>query len=699
MDVFEKCAEINTCLTQKNEKEAREKLIKLLDYLERNNISYDPLINHLIRLTGLYPYIKAENADWQDALVSELFKVETGDGFTTLHREQSDVLKKLLNGESIILSAPTSFGKSFIIDGLIALKKPRNIVILVPTIALMDETRKRLLRKFGKEYKIITTPDIDLEEQNLFIFPQERLFSYKEKLTSIDLFIVDEFYKVSNIYDKGRSDNLLKAIMKFEKIAKQRYYLTPNITTIKEMEKNAFIKKMEFIKKLDFNTVVQNIEHLYKDITKNKIKETVFEELIERTRNQKTLIYAGTYNEIKNVSNIAKATFPIKGGSLLTSFSNWLITNYGETYNLSKIITRGVGIHNGRLHRSLSQIQVKLFEETNGLDYIISTSSIIEGVNTSAQNVILWKNKNGKSKLNPLSYKNLIGRSGRMFKYFIGNIYLLDSPKEETEIQLEISFTDSIHGDVDIELDADYINDNHKEKIVKYNVAMTNLFGKKQFNKMKKEDMFQLKDCDMILKIAQNMHDEPIAWNGLRFLNSENENNWDHFLFKCLTFVKNCGTSHTNFVAFIKVLSKSWQKEIPKLLNELQDIIDIDLFFELERNVTFHLFAVLHDINIMYKYMFPDINCDISPFCAKVSHAFLPVIVYQLEEYGLPRMLSKKIQNSNVINLENKEKNIHDAIDAFLSIGIENVLKKTDHFDEFDTYILRNFYDGITINN
>lgn len=45
------------------------------------------------------------------------------------------------------------------------------------------------------------------------------------------------------------------------------------------------------------------------------------------------------------------------------------------------------------MHRSLSQIQVKLFEYTEGLDTIISTSSIIEGVNTQAEQVIVWSNK------------------------------------------------------------------------------------------------------------------------------------------------------------------------------------------------------------------------------------------------------------------------------------------------------------------
>lgn len=60
------------------------------------------------------------------------------------------------------MSAPTSFGKSFVIDAFIAIKQPINVVILVPTVALADETRRRICRKFSHQYKIITTTDVEL---------------------------------------------------------------------------------------------------------------------------------------------------------------------------------------------------------------------------------------------------------------------------------------------------------------------------------------------------------------------------------------------------------------------------------------------------------------------------------------------------------------------------------------------------------
>ncbi|MFL0138240.1 DEAD/DEAH box helicase, partial [Tenacibaculum maritimum] len=243
---------INNYLLVKDETNARNELIKLLDYHESNKIKYTPLINHLIRQTGLYPYMDIETSSWHDRYIYEVFKVDTGEERKlTLHREQSLLLKKLINGESLAVSAPTSFGKSFVIDSFISINKPRNVMIIVPTLALTDETRRRLYKKFANQYKIITTTDVELSEKNIFIFPQERAINYVDRIDKIDILIVDEFYKASSNFDKDRSPNLIKAILKLGKKAKQKYFLAPNISNLSE---NPFTKGMEFFS-LDFNTV------------------------------------------------------------------------------------------------------------------------------------------------------------------------------------------------------------------------------------------------------------------------------------------------------------------------------------------------------------------------------------------------------------------------------------------------------------
>ena len=691
MYIFNQCKEINNHLDLNNEDKARNQLIVLLDYMKSNSVEYSPIVNHLIRLTGLYPYINTDNAILEDRFIYDIFKVDTGsEEPLTLHREQSSLLKKLLDGKNLAISAPTSFGKSFVIDSFISIKKPNNILIIVPTIALMDETRRRIYKKFSHEYKIITTTDVELSNKNIFIFPQERAIGYIDVIKSLDLLVIDEFYKASFDFDKERSSTLQKAILMLGKKASQKYYLVPNV---EKLTSNLFTKNMEFIP-LTFNTVYLSIHDIYTEITLNN-KNAKLIEILNQHKDKKTLIYAGTYEEINTISELIKNSIPNSDLTKLKLFSKWLATNYTKDWNLTKVARRGMGIHNGRLHRSLSQIQIKLFEDEGGLTNIVSTSSIIEGVNTSAQNVIIWKNKNGSSKLNSFTYKNIIGRSGRMFKHFVGHVYLFDKPPVEDETQLTIEFPENSIPDVDEE---EYKNDLTKEqisKIIEHKENMYNILGKEIYDKLIKENSFQ-SSRELIEKIALDMVEDSNSWNGLTYLNSDPKN-WDNPLYKAIKMQAGWDTKYANFVYFTKILSLNWTKTIPELLLYLsKKSISIDLFFKLERNVTFKLAALLSDINILQKIIFKDKNIDISSFISRISHAFLPSVVYQLEEYGLPRMLSKKIHIAKVIDFEDEELNIHSIINKFNELGIEYIKNKVTAFDEFDLYILDYFYDGIS---
>src|SRR3546814_4687759 len=89
-------------------------------------------------------------------------------------------------------------------------------------LALTDETRRRLQKKFSDRYKVITTPDVELAENNILIFPQERALNYIDKLQRIDILIIDEFYKASVTYDKDRAPILLKAILELGNVASQK---------------------------------------------------------------------------------------------------------------------------------------------------------------------------------------------------------------------------------------------------------------------------------------------------------------------------------------------------------------------------------------------------------------------------------------------------------------------------------------------
>ncbi|MGV4461193.1 DEAD/DEAH box helicase [Ornithobacterium rhinotracheale] len=694
MDIFNTCQKINEFILKQQEVSARNLLIQLLDYLNSQDIQYSPLVNHLIRETGLYPYIQPETSSWQDKFVHQAFKVDAGgSNQVTLHREQSALLKSLLDGENIAVSAPTSFGKSFVIDAFISIKKPKNIVLIVPTIALTDETRRRLYKKFSTEYKIITTPDVELAPNNILIFPQERAINYINKLESIDILIIDEFYKAGISFDRERAPVLLKAILELGKKAKQKYFLAPNISDINQ---SPFTEGMKF-EKIDFNTVFSEIHRDYLKANQNDIsfKKNRLLSILNQKKT-KTLIYAGTYSNIDKIVNILQNELQNIQDKLLESFSDWLKNNYGKEYILSDLVHKGVGIHNGRLHRSLSQLQVRLFEEPTGLNNIISTSSIIEGVNTSAENVIIWANKNGRPNLNNFTYKNIVGRGGRMFKHFIGKIYLFEAPPEENPAQLKLEFTDELLNSLDTDKFKNELTREQIIKIIAFNDEMDKILGNDGvYKKIINDPAIQTCNSNSLRDIAIDMTQNRYQWNGLRLLNSNNPQDWETTLYKVLKYLGgNTGTNYTNLIAYIKAISNNWNKSIPEIINLLN--ITIEKYFELERVVSFNLSNLLGGINTLQKYIFQNYT-DISPFIFKTSHAFLPKLVYELEEYGLPRMISRKIHNSGLINLEQQDISINDIISEFNDIG-KSTLEENINLHHFERYILNYFFDGISSN-
>jgi hypothetical protein len=122
--------------------------------------------------------------------------------------------------------------------------------------------------------------------------------------------------------------------------------------------------------------------------------------------------------------------------------------------------------------------------------------------------------------------------------------------------------------------------------------------------------------------------------------------------------------------------------------------IGIDEFFKLERIVTFKLSSLLSDINAIHSKVAPDRGFDISGFITRASHAFLPRVVYQLEEYGLPRMLSKKVHASGIVDLQDPDLKIEQAVNLLL----ENRRKVDAVLDGgFEQYVVEYFFEGVSI--
>ena len=147
---------VNNCLSSPVlNVQGRELLIRALAQISLFE-SHRKILQKLIRKAGLYPYLKKYFLDLtnEEELILSLCSSDYDKNFI-LHSMQIKIINLLHTGKNVVLSAPTSMGKSAIVDSLLASEKFYKVVIVVPTIALIDETRRRIQDKFSKSYQVI----------------------------------------------------------------------------------------------------------------------------------------------------------------------------------------------------------------------------------------------------------------------------------------------------------------------------------------------------------------------------------------------------------------------------------------------------------------------------------------------------------------------------------------------------------------
>ena len=403
--------------------EGREMVIRALEH----HAAFAPLngvIDSLLRQVGLFPYVNPHNLNVAGQIAYETHRpldFEVHDSNIVFHREQAEVYRGLMEGQSYVLSAPTSFGKSLIIDALLASGKFKNVVVIVPTIALIDETRRRLSR-FRDTYKIITHPSQETLESNVFVLTQERAID-RTDITEIDLLVIDEFYKldIGGKDDGDRAAILNHAFYKLHKIAKQIYLLGPSIRDIPP----GFGERFKcFFKRTDYNTVVSEVTHVPQKPTRKDAFVKLATELSEPT-----LIYCRSPRQANEIVQLLAETDMEDRGVDLEGASEWVGDAFHSEWSFRVALRKGVGIHHGRVPRALAHLNVRLFNEGK-LQFLVCTSSLIEGVNTVAKNVIIYEGKITRSRLDFFTFQNIRGRSGRMFQHFIGRVFVFDPPPE-----------------------------------------------------------------------------------------------------------------------------------------------------------------------------------------------------------------------------------------------------------------------------
>ena len=374
--------------------EVRNKYIKILDNSRNSTIKAKELADDLFAL-DLTVYSKNSSFD---SIVYNALAISELDENISLHPEQLKILNEIEKNQALIVSAPTSFGKTFCIFEYIARYKPNNIVLIVPTLALVDEYRKKIIKRYKEkfqEYKIYSNIDEDKQynfsQKNIFILTHDRVVQETSYtlIKEIDFLVIDEVYKLEKDLKDDRVLVLNMAYYYMAKIAKKYVLLAP---FIKRVEDTELLEKKPILYSSDYSPVVNEV--ITCEIINDKDRDLECKRILEKIGNKdNTLIYfptvTGIYNYIKNV--ISKEDIVKDIDESTKFFIDWAKEEIHEEWGLIKALERGYLIHNGQLPIGTRMFQMSLYEKSNNYNKLLCTSTLLEGVNTSAKNIIITR--------------------------------------------------------------------------------------------------------------------------------------------------------------------------------------------------------------------------------------------------------------------------------------------------------------------
>ena len=341
--------------------------------------------------------------------------------------------------DSLSVVAPTSYGKTDLIMHTVKNNREKNVCVITPTKSLLAQTKARIIRaNGGARYKIVTHPEMynKNDAHILSVMTQERVLRLlkKDENFSFDYVIIDEAHGL--LHDDERNTLLASVIMILSKRNPDTIFkfLTPflcdanNIKvryadyTLKTYQVNEYIKT-ENIYVAELRSNRENKLSFY-DQFLNKFYDVKNLQRIDELRfvheyaGKKNIVYFNKPKDIEEfVANIISGYRTKQSAKLQKACEN--IAEYVHPkYRLLDAIKRGVIYHHGDVPEPVRMYIEKLYAECDEIKYVVTSSTLLEGVNLPADKMFILDNKKGQGNLTPSDFKNLIGRVCRFSQIF-----------------------------------------------------------------------------------------------------------------------------------------------------------------------------------------------------------------------------------------------------------------------------------------
>lgn len=371
------------------------------------------------------------------------------------------------NEDALSISAPTSAGKSFVLN-LDLVRKIRkghgqSIVYIVPTRALVSEVSQRIrvtLRNEGIDKVTIRTAPFPvakekIEQAAIYVLTQERLMSFinsSDVVPYITTLIVDEAHEIQNgkrgIILQNAIDitlsrfNSVKVLFASPLISNPSYFLslfgkTSNgryfVETVSPVSQN-LISLSEV--KLKPNLIQVDFLHRGSEISigkvdvgfkfRGKVDQRVNFALAISSNDDSVISFSNGPSDAEKIAYlIADKIKGFEPSDAVKHFADFLKREVHKEYALADCVLKGVAFHYGNMP-SLVRMGVESLFKNGDLKIICCTSTLLQGVNLPAKHIIIENPMSGgESPMTRANFLNLAGRAGRLLQEFHGNIWCI----------------------------------------------------------------------------------------------------------------------------------------------------------------------------------------------------------------------------------------------------------------------------------
>lgn len=464
-----------------------KEVCRFFDYIKDERLS-DGDLNFLLFLAneaGIPQYYDLLQDKYTSKVISEeninllslsalFYDASLVQGDNKLHRYQKQVLDSFLANKRnrFVLTAPTSFGKTFLVYEIVRKMEYDNVLLIFPSISLLSENYSKLrASSVFKEYKIhsLSEEEYNSKEKNVFIFTPERYLSFMDKNSTLkfDFSFIDEVYKIDNSFimdqettGENERDTAYRLALEFICGVSNDVLLAGPYMSLPELDTNStasfrnfanengfeFLKYNQFeIVEKTYQTIKNQQEYIIgnANISIGSIKKAekisrIIESISSSTEN--TIIYCGRKTKTEEYSklllqnqklvSVFKQRCEENTPNVYYIFLEHLESIFGSDWIVLKALKARIGIHHSLVPKYIQKEIINLFN-SGALICLFSTTTITEGVNTTAKNIIITSNKKGIKPLKQFDAKNIAGRAGRFGQHYLGRVVDLDNGFQE----------------------------------------------------------------------------------------------------------------------------------------------------------------------------------------------------------------------------------------------------------------------------